>query len=334
MARKHIILVHGRDIKPAVSEMEKLARRALQEGFRRSGSAVPLSGAGAVKFSLVYFGDITNDIQAKASKVDKAKLTARDPDFGNAACFPIEPLKAGFDTTGAVKKFDEPAYASIISKADDLRLLDEAADFASLIGQLFTFGILNTVAINMATADLGAYLTEHKTGSAIRDRLQNVLRPALEAGDDICLVTHSLGCMVAYDVFWKFSMTSEYEKFRALGKKVSLWLTIGCPLGEAGVVRNLLDGRYGDSEKYPRRQFARWENVYAKDDYIAHVERMAPVYKPMVKRDYADSIKDRQIYNCWSYIHSMTGRLVSNPHDLYGYLMHQDVGKMINAWAV
>jgi hypothetical protein len=334
MARKHIVLVHGRDIKPALSEMEMLTWRALQEGFARSKSAVTFTGAGAVKFSLVYFGDITNAIQAKASKADKAKLTAKDPKFGNAACFPSAPLIAGFETTSKVKKFSANAYEKIIDEAEDLRFLDEAADFAGLIGQLFTFGVLNTAVINLATADLGAYLTSHETGSAIRERLQSVLRPALEAGDDICLITHSLGCMVAYDVFWKYSMTSEYEKFRALGKKVSLWLTIGSPLGEEGVKRNLLDGRYGDNEKYPRRQFARWENLYAKDDYIAHVERMAPAFKPMVTRKYAESIRDRQMYNCWSYIHTKTGRLVSNPHDLYGYLMHQDVGRLIGEWAV
>ena len=335
MGNKHFILVHGRDIKPAFGEMQKLAKRAVIEAVRRSGSDIKFAGAGSpgAKFSLVYFGDITNQIQAKADKKDKAALKASDPKFGNAPCFPIEPLIAGFEQTAKIKTFGAAAYAKVLDDADDVRLLEEAADFASMIGQLFSFGILNTFAINAAKADLGAYLLSHETGSAIRGRLQAVLQPAMEADDDICLVTHSLGCMVAYDVFWKFTRMSEYAEFRKLKRKVPLWITIGCPLGEAGVRRNLLDGRYSENEQYPRGQFARWENIYAEDDYIAHVEHMALAYKPMVKGGHVEAIKDSRIQNCWTYIHSKSQRLVSNPHDLYGYLMHQKTGGLIADWA-
>jgi hypothetical protein len=317
--------------------MEILAKDAFNEGLRRASGdkAKDMFRIGSqIKFSLVYYGDITNRIQAKASAKDRRSLTAKDSKFGNAACFPAAPLRAAFELTKMTAIFNAASYRDLLKPADDTRFMDEAADFASLVGQLLTFGALNTFVIDAAKADLGEYLTSHQTGSEIRERLQAVLQPALERSDDICLVSHSLGCMVAYDVFWKYSMMSEYESLRSLGKQASLWLTAGCPLGEAGVQRNLLDGRYPSGEKFPRKQFARWENIYSEDDYIAHVERMAPSYKTMTKSGYVRSINDTHIENCWSYHDSATNHRVSNPHDLYGYLMHQSVGKLIAKWAV
>jgi hypothetical protein len=109
-----------------------------------------------------------------------------------------------------------------------------AARAVSTLAAILTGSRLNGFAIMNATADMGAYLMRRSVGSAIRARLQDPLRKALKRGDDICLVSHSMGCMVAYDVLWKFSRMSEYADLRAGGVKVTRWVTLGAHWAKLG----------------------------------------------------------------------------------------------------
>jgi hypothetical protein len=336
MPAKHLIIVHGRDIKPAGSELSALAKKALARGLERAGKASTADKIrqGEIKFSSAYYGDINNELEASFSNKTAALLTAQnDAEYSFKPCFPIVELKEAFVRTDAINTFNLTSYRHVLDIADDWRFLEEAADAASLFGSLLTFGLLNTLVIEIVKSDLTAYLTSQVVGSKIRARLQAVLEPAMLAGDDLCLVTHSLGCMVAYDVFWKYSFRGEYKHMREASQKVSLWLTLGCPLGELGVKLNLLDAMALADEKYPRNQFLDWVNVYAEDDYIAHAERMRSAFSRMRSKGYCREISDKKIYNCWHYRDAKKGDLVSNPHDLYGYLMHQDTAKFVDQWA-
>lgn len=332
---KHLILIHGRDIKPRGTALAALARQAIARGLERAGAASASMSlrSGTVRFSSVYFGDINNEIEAKARRKTAALLTdTNDPIYDFKPCFPIGELESAFVLTDDIATFNKTAYRKVLEIAEDWRMLDEAAEAASLFGNLFTFGFLNQLFISALKSDLTAYLTSKVIGSKIRTRLREVLEPALLAGDDICLVTHSLGCMVAYDVFWKYSFDSEHAAIRATGNKVALWVTLGCPLAETGVRRNLLDGMVLENEKFPRNRFRDWLNIHAEDDFIAHAESMKAAYRAMVRNGYCASIADAHIYNCWHYQDVAKGHLVSNPHDLYGYLMHQATGAAIAGW--
>lgn len=85
--------------------------------------------------------------------------------------------------------------------------------------------------------------------------------------EDVALVSHSMGCMVSYDVLWKFSRMSEYKEL--WDKKIKLWMTLGNPLGEPAVLRNLYDSNEPQDGKYPKN-IIHWININAKDDYVAH----------------------------------------------------------------
>jgi hypothetical protein len=335
MGKKRLILIHGRAVKPAEKPMKSLARKAVAEGLRRAGATADAKALtdGSLAFDLVYFGDFINAIQSAARKKDQKLLTATDPDHGGAACFPIADLETAFADVSKLASFSKARYADLLKTADDYKFLDEFADFTSTLGSLFTFGWLNDKLIQSATPDLFAYLTQHTTGSLIRQRLAERLRPALEKKEDICLIAHSMGAMVSYDEFWKYSHESAFDDSPYHGTPVSLFLTIGCPLGEEGVRRNLLDGRYHSlNDKYPRGQIGTWHNIYAQDDYVSHAESMRAAFAEMRNKKYLDTIIDSHIYNCWSYADSHSGRRVSNPHDLYGYLMHQTVGAAVSKW--
>jgi hypothetical protein len=333
---KHIILIHGRDVKPAERPMGALAKKAVIHGLTRAGKNAEAADveSGKIKFSLAYYGDISNQILAEKNDLVQQKLKDNDPDHGNGPCFPMEPINSAYDLTAARKTFSKDTYEKILDEAADYRYLDNAADAFSFFGSLLTGGVLNSIAIDVATADMGRYLTTHQTGSAIRQRLDSILRPALQNGDEICLLSHSMGCMVSYDVMWKYAHMSEYESLRSTGRKISLWLTFGNPLGELGVQRNLLDNSYvvGDA-KYPAGQFTTWSNFYAQDDFVAHAEKMGPIYRNIKDRNgNAPKITDTQIYNCWTYRDSLTNKLISNPHDMYGYLMHNKLGTSLGNW--
>jgi len=335
MSGKHIILVHGRDIKPSEAAVEKLARLAISSGLRRAHKAdwAKKFDDGAVKLTLAYYGDLNNRILAENDKKTASKLLDSDPRHDNAPCFPADVIEEAFRFTDKISEFDAAAYRKVLSNNTDFHLLDEAADTVSMFGALLTGGLLNTTIINMATSDMGAYLTSHSVGSAVRARLDEPLRNALSSDDDVCLLSHSMGCIVAYDLMWKYAHMMEYEQFRSQQRKVDLWLTIGNPLGETGVRRNLLDGRYPEVDKYPRNQVLRWVNIYAEDDYVAHIEKVAPLYKSSKSKDTGlQSISDTHIYNCWAYSEVKSARTISNPHDLYGYLMNQSVGATLASW--
>jgi hypothetical protein len=334
---KHIVIVHGRAVKPAKKPLANLAARALANGMRRAGDAAGASALeeGRVTFSSAYYGDVSNAILAAASRRERSKLSATDPDSGGAPCLPHEYLEEAYALTDRYKRFNKATYRRVLAAADDNRYLDEAADVASAFGALFTAGLLNKVLINAATRDMGAYLDSHDVGSTVRGRLDAVLRPALLGGDDVCLLTHSMGCIVAYDVLWKYSHMSEYAELRnRLASPVSRWITFGCPLGDLGVRRNLLDGRYrNEAEKYPRGRIVRnWINVQAEDDFVAHDEAMKPHYGSLVASGDIDSLDDRRIYNCWVFKDHETGELKSNPHDFYGYLMNPDLAGVVGEW--
>ena len=72
-------------------------------------------------------------------------------------------------------------------------------------------------------------------GSAVCWKLTDPLAEALCDGDDIMLVSHSLGTMISYDVLWKFSYYGENRALRQHEIKVNRFVTLGSPLGDETV---------------------------------------------------------------------------------------------------
>lgn len=325
---KHIILIHGRNTKPAQKPYEDLQKIALLQGLNRIDSAkAKLVEQGKVKVSFVYYGDINNAILIK-NKKDRAKLTAKDPSHGNAPCLPTTGIGEAIETLAGIKSFSAATYRKILKNNEDYRYLDELAWAVSTFSSLITARGFNEAVIKSATADLGAYLLTRTTGSKVRTRLQKPLVKAFKGGDDICLVAHSMGSIVAYDVLWKLSRMSEYSDIQASNPRVNLFLTIGSPLGEAGVRGNLYDAPERGEDRYPKNIIKDWVNVSAKDDFIAHDPTLANDFGDMRrKHKYVESIKDiKNIYNCYT----QNGQ--SDPHKLYGYLAHNKTAAQIANW--
>lgn len=326
---KHLIVIHGRASKPSGSEKRKLVEASLRHGIARVSpeGAELLRDPERVRYSFVYYGDISNrELVAARSKAREDLKGQNDPEYDFLPC----EEEGSFDgDLSRLFERDSDAFSSDHYKAHlkehkDLRGLDELASVTSAVASIFG---LNDNVVARATPDMGAYLMTRKVGSEVRERLAAVLKPALLAGDDICLVAHSMGCIVSYDVLWKFSQMSEYREIQEKKGRVKLWLTLGCPLGEPGVRKNLYDSDERDGGKYPKDIISDWVNIAAVDDFVAHDRDVADDFSEMrEKYRYLESIKDERIYNFW------VGTSGTNPHKFYGYLDHPRVATQIADW--
>lgn len=327
MAAKHIIIIHGRATKPSGSKKQELVMKSLLHGLGRvDQKAFAALKKGKVKCSMVYYGDINNRLMIAAGGKTKKELTGKnDPEYGSAPCEEPGSYDADLDRLLArsTDAFSKKDYQKLLSDYKDWRWLNEAATVTSAVASLFG---LNDEIVAKATPDMGAYLQSRKVGSEVRERLAAPLKPALLQGDDICLVSHSMGCIVSYDVLWKYSQMSEYRDIQNTGNRVSLWLTLGCPLGEPGVKKRLYDADEPEDGRYPRNIIENWVNVAAYDDFVSHDAKIVDDFGEMRARGWLRSLKDQRIYNFW------TGSDGTNPHKFYGYLDHPEVARQIAAW--
>jgi hypothetical protein len=321
---KHLLIIHGRSTKPSEADKKRFVKKALHHGLNRAdptGSAVDRLKSKDIKYSFVFYGDISNKRMLEKNPSLKDKLTAIDPKH-KTPCEPpdrfIQPLEELLKITNQTKN----AYKKFLKKNRDLRGLDNIASMVSWVANLTGF---SDNIIKAATADMGAYLMERKTGSAIRVRLAEPLKRALQADHDICLVSHSMGCIVSYDVLWKFSQMSDYKDVQKCGNKINSWITIGNPLGEPGVRKNLYDADERSDGKFPRDIIKHWLNIPARDDFVSHDNTIEDDFRDMTP--YVESIKDHpEVYTFW------TTDKGTNPHKLYGYLDNKTVAEKIVQW--
>ncbi len=329
MSKKHLIIIHGRSSKPSHKEKERLVKTSLFHGLDRiDPSTSQAIRDRKVKFDFVYYGDINNRLILESLKKNDPKrkeFTGRDAMHDNQKCQPDGSYDSDLEEMFKQKVFNKSAYKKFLKAHPDARGLDEVAAVVSWFANLVA---LSDNIIQRATPDMGAYLLSRRVGSSIRTRLQEPLQKSLLAGNDICMVAHSMGCIVSYDVLWKFSQMSEYRKIKESGNKVTKWLTLGNPLGEPGVRKNLYDAHECKDGKYPRNIIKDWVNIAAVDDFVSHDQDIKDDFKTMLKEGYVESITDmhRNIYTFWK------GRNGTNPHKLYGYLDNPKVAKQIADW--
>lgn len=83
--------------------------------------------------------------------------------------------------------------------------------------------------------------------------------------DDIVLVSHSLGTLVAFDVL--------HDCADAINR-ISYWVTMGCPLAK---VQRL--GKRGDLGHIGYQTIRRWYNIYDTTDIVANA--LGPLFPSM-----------------------------------------------------
>lgn len=161
--------------------------------------------------------------------------------------------------------------------------------------------------------------TDHMADQ-IRSILKERLRPLLQARDDVLLIGHSLGSVIAYDVLWELSQEDE-----SYGQ-VNL-LTLGSPLGMKFIFKRLRGIAAVKKKTYPTT-IRYWYNVSAEGDIVALNRQLGKTFKAIVQHGLVEGIEDhyRGVYNHFRNDTSL------NFHRSYGYLINPVVGRLIAQW--
>lgn len=154
----------------------------------------------------------------------------------------------------------------------------------------------------------------------IRALVKSVIQRAVSESDSVCLVSHSMGTVIAYESLWELT----YED--GCPASIDLFLTLGSPLGMNYVQKRLL-GVGDGTRRYPSG-IHRWVNVSAVGDLVSVDKSVADDFAVMVDRGLTEHIEDRHrgVYTTFRNDQGL------NPHRSYGYLVHPAVAAAVVEW--
>lgn len=302
---KTILLIHGRHYKPGKSDLRKLWLDAIRFGIGRDHPS-KLAALNAAKIDFVYYGDISNVFLSAA--------------YGEPVPDDLADRKASLADLKQYKKsqFNKSTYQDLPGYNP---WMEAAADLFA--GALNLFGLSDNI-IESVAPDMKEYWANYQFGSDVRSVFTNAIIKAMKRDGDICIVAHSLGTMIAYDVLWKLSYYSEYRG-KPWNRDVDLFISLGSPLADETVKDNLKGASLPEQDRYPRN-IDDWLNIAAEDDYISHDQHVLGDYRAMKRLGYTNSIVDKRIYN----LAIRDGK--SNPHNGVGYLIHPSMAQAIADW--
>ena len=168
--------------------------------------------------------------------------------------------------------------------------------------------------------DLRRYKKNNAGISAqIRQLLKAPLLAASGAGRPILLVGHSMGSVIAYDSLWELCHCDGNPL------TIDLFLTMGSPLGQRLIQKQLMGNSLVGSDRYPAN-IRRWKNLTAIGDLTAIDPWLANDFKEMLELSLLDEIEDEELLNYFR----LRGEL--NVHSEYGYLANEKTARTIAAW--
>ncbi len=296
-----------------------------------------------VKLTIAYYGDLTGRLMVNAdirdddaiARIVSRKRAARNRaqlrSVGDAWYDPPEhaaQLLQGLDRLLAhAEPYSRKQHLEMERRYRDFGWVEDTLGAIEPLRGLSPLRFAVERIIKNRVPDLWGYLRTRVHGSPMRARLQQVLIRALLDGDRIVLLTHSLGCMVAYDTLWKLSHMSEYEVVRQASGRVVHWLTMGSPLSSEWVRENLYDANEPEAAKLPRIIERSWTNIAAEDDPIS--------FDATIEDDFAAledeiTLEDIHIYNPFVAQPRGEPRLVLDPHAELGYLAHPETARIVS----
>ena len=305
---RSLLLVHGRDFKPAQEAHADLSMAAMRSGIERDFPDAVVA-FDAVQKNSVWYGDLNAEILRAAGKNYDEVL-----DIGDR-----RNVLTSLREITARKKFGIGPYDRLPGKS----ALPEA--FVNVAAPVLGSLGLCLPMIRRVSKDFARYFdTKSDYGMHVRKRLRTALCALLDNDERVVLVSHGTGSVIAYDVLWQISHDPDLKE-RYADKKVDLWLTLGSPLGDSNIRKRLMGAKRQTDTKFPVNVIS-WHNVAAEDDYTCHDNTLADDFKLMMQQRIVSAVHDHKIFN----LAVRYGK--SNPHSSMGYLIHPRISKIIVDW--
>jgi hypothetical protein len=305
---RSLLLVHGRDFKPAEEAFMDLSMAALRSGIERDCPAL-LDSFDAMQKNIAWYGDLNAEILTARGKIYDESL-----DIGDRRNALMTLREITVRKKFGIRQYDRLPGKSAIPEA----IVGVIAPALGAIG--FCVPLIRAV-----SKDFARYFDDKSDyAMRVRERLREQLCALMDRGDRIVLISHGTGSVVAYDVLWQLSHDPELKE-RYGDKKVELWVTLGSPLGDSNIRKRLLGAKNKPATKFPVSVIS-WHNVAAEDDYTCHDNTLANDFKLMLQQRVVSAVYDYRIFN----LAVRYGK--SNPHSSIGYYIHPRVSKILADW--
>jgi hypothetical protein len=294
---KVVLGIHGLSNKPEPSVLRRWWLDAINDGLKKAdGNTVPDQ-----RFDLAYWADLMYESH------DREPEPYTPPDTDEAD-----------DDRSEIVAIGREVFSTIIGKFGDLK--ERMSDSERIEG------IKNAVR-EKVVKDLAQYYDDDSTvqftaraGTQTRSAIRSVLREMIERheADDILLIGHSMGSIVAYDVLRSLERSTI---------KVSHFVTIGSPLG-LPVVKERTREEWDDKGGpfVPASVGKSWVNYADPKDLVSADLTLRGEYHPATGVD----VRDVAVSNGYCYVKS--GRKKHNHHKSYGYLRTPDLSQHLKAF--
>ncbi len=303
-----IVFVHGRSFKPSANEYLDLLVSALCAGVE-ADSPDAMQLLRETGMYLAYYGDITREFLTANDEVYDEQLDVAD--LRNA----LHELKR----IDRRKGFGVARYDRLPGKS-------AYREFAvSMLAPVIAGLGLGKKLITGKKKDIAEYWRlDSELRKAVLDRVRSTIAEALTNYERFVLIAHCTGSIISFDALWQLSNDPDHVD-DCKDAKIDVWVTLGSPLGDSMVRHHLLGHDRKGRERFPTNVLA-WHNVSAEDDYMSHDNTVADDFRAMLNKRQISSIRDYHVYN-------MTIRYGrSNPHHVFGYMIHPRVSKIVADW--
>ena len=182
-SRQSILLVHGRDFKPAEAALLDVSLTAMRAGIERDYPD-DVEAYDALPKDMAYYGDLTNAYLESIGRHYDEQLDLGDRHNALTALRAIP----------ARKRFGIRQYDRLPGKS---ALREFVADIAAPV--LGAFGMTRWL-INCVSKDFCEYLCDgSEYASAVRQRVRDKLCTLFDRGDRVLLISHGTGCVATYE---------------------------------------------------------------------------------------------------------------------------------------
>lgn len=305
MADKVVIGIHGLANKPPKAPHEADWVKSIQEGLDAHCGGVKLS----CPFELVYWADCLY-----------ANPLHNNEDFQFDSNFDDEPYRTAKELGTQMKEYKEGVLDAIRVWGADLG--GDAIDKAK---SWFGMDALADLVLSDKLKDLAFYYDDKKSlydkeindrGQAakiLRGRLQRVLEK--HKGKDICLVSHSMGTIISYDVLRLMGRPATGSPI-----PVSHFITLGSPLGLPHVKHKILTEAHDSQVRTPTIVSKSWVNFADRRDPVALDVHLNDDYR---ENGTGVRVKDDLVFN--DYVSPYSRK--ENAHKIFGYLRCPEFSK-------